>query len=185
MILKVATFICLILASCQHGQKSSDEYTKKANMYLKDGLLKEAITGYEKAIKLDPENTLARRNLGFAYFKLASYSKAIFHFEKIADVYEKDFGTNFVLATIYKEKKIYDKAMFYFQLCLKIKKSDEMTMLALAEVYHSLKLNHQAFDLLKQIKNPSDYEKKYSMLKSSVTSSLKKEIKSAPFANTH
>ena len=56
-------------------------------MYIND--LKEynkAILHYEKAIDIDPSNSLAHNNLGILYNDLKEYNKAILHYEKAIDI---------------------------------------------------------------------------------------------------
>ena len=70
------------------------------NLYFQKRL-DEAIFYLEKALKLDPQSNEVRFTLGHIYTKKEDFQKALFHLEKVRDVYEYDSAFVLTLSEAY------------------------------------------------------------------------------------
>jgi tetratricopeptide (TPR) repeat protein len=63
-------------------------YNNLGFTYFNQGNLTKAIQLYEKAIELDPDNTLVYNNLGNAYYN-SNFDKALIYYKKAARLGDK------------------------------------------------------------------------------------------------
>ncbi|MBF0466935.1 MAG: tetratricopeptide repeat protein [Nitrospirae bacterium] len=92
----------------------------------------EALDYYEKAVELDPQNTLYLNEAGFMYDTLGQYQNAIEYYEQALKIDKKNFGDNHPniardlnnLGMAYVSLGQYQKAIYYFEQALAIYKNE-------------------------------------------------------------
>jgi len=138
--------------SCATPPKKSHNLVKLGNEYAKDGLLREAVETYRKAIKIDPNDRVARRNLGIVLVKAGSYRDASVQFEKVIGSFENDYEVNFYLAEAYRANKKYAEAIYRYKKALNIKPNTTKALKALAWSYFKIRYYSQALDIAIKLK---------------------------------
>jgi len=110
---------------------SSEALTNKATLLAmkKD---KECIDFFNRAIKADPENLLAYKNLGLFLFKEKGYEEATKVFKKAIEIEPADVELYNNLGSIYGIKKEYNKAVEIFEKALLIDPNNKGTLNNLA-----------------------------------------------------
>ena len=64
------------------AQLQSDDYFRQGLAFAKQGQWKEAVSAYEEALRLDPNNPQTYLNLGFVYYELGYDREAQEAFDK-------------------------------------------------------------------------------------------------------
>ena len=67
-------------------EKKSEVYDRIGNLLFEAGSVQEAISYYQKAMKLDPKRPIYESNLGLMYATLAQWDKAIEHYRRAIDL---------------------------------------------------------------------------------------------------
>ena len=94
-------FIDDIYFTSEDNTKADVEYyVEEGNRYYKEFKYEEAIREYEKAVNSDPENVLARINLGAAYVRKQQYFKASNCFEKAIEIKPDCAVAHYFLAVV-------------------------------------------------------------------------------------
>lgn len=78
-------YICcaaVLLGACQ-TLPTSAEYLARGDGYFKDGKIKQALTAYNRALKINPGNTAVYASRGSAYFFSGDYQAAAQDFMKV------------------------------------------------------------------------------------------------------
>jgi len=92
--------------------------------FLQVGYWQNAVTLFENAIKVTPDNPLAQNNLGAALYEDGRFDEAMVYYKKailIAPEYTEALSN---LGAAYYKQENYDKAAFYFEKALKNLKKD-------------------------------------------------------------
>ncbi len=100
--------------------KSPEEHYELGRDYYRSEQYEEAIGEFKKAIEINPQYAIARRNLARAYTKTARYDEAIDELKKAIKV-----NPNYVLAynslgIAYRKKGMYDDALAAYKRALEI-----------------------------------------------------------------
>ncbi len=101
------------------------------NVYFNRKDNRAAAIHFEQAVRISPQYTTARSNLGMAYFWLGRYDKAIEQFERVLEDKPNHAQSRYYLAHAYNIRKQYDKAAAHFGYMVE-------HHLASAEVYLNL-----------------------------------------------
>ena len=148
---KLALSISLICGSglvtgCQTtAPVVKEDLVGKGNQYARDGLLREAADVYRNAIKEEPRNVTAHRNLGMVLVKSGNYKAAAQHLEKSMKRYGRDFDANFYLAEAYRAQDQYAEAIFRYKQALTIKPRDVKALKPLAWSYYKTRYYSEAY----------------------------------------
>ena len=129
--------ISVALSSCITADKV--DQTKLGNEYAQDGLYREAAEAYRIALKQNPKNMIAKRNLGVVLVKLGAYKKAISHLSVSVKKLTKNYQNNYYLAEAYRATNQFDKAIFHYKTCLKHRPNDYASSKALAWSFYKIK----------------------------------------------
>lgn len=97
--------LCLVWISSVHGQTSTEAFFEKANTDYQNGLLDQAIDGYNQILDLGIVNADVYYNLGCAYLKNDQLGKAILYLERAVELkpFNRDFKHNLNIAHDLKE----------------------------------------------------------------------------------
>ena len=84
---KLFTLWALILLSFQSfAQQSAEDYIKAGIEFHDQGKYKQAIVQYEKALEVEPNNSMAFYEIAFSYYAQENYTKAIEHCDKVLGI---------------------------------------------------------------------------------------------------
>jgi tetratricopeptide (TPR) repeat protein len=150
-----------ILTSCvQTLQKSSSEprttanntnHVSLGNQLARDGLLRDAIDSYKEALKKEPDNILAHRNLGIVLVKAGDFVNASLHLEKSISSFQDDFDTNFYLAEAYRAVDKYAEAIFRYKFALNQKKDEVRALKSLAWSYYKTRFYSESLAISQRL----------------------------------
>ncbi len=146
---------CLIvlgsLSSCAPTQQANPKevvqqpsYITQGNQYARDGLLREAVDAYKKALQKEPDNATAHRNLGIVFVKAGDFVGAITHLEKSMASFEDNYDANYYLGEAYRANDKYGEAIFRYKSALKIQKDDPRALKSLAWSYYKIRYYSEA-----------------------------------------
>ena len=139
----------LLVSACATAAKPNPVQT--GNQYAKDGLLREAVESYKKALSEQPANPVAHRNLGMVLVKTGDYKAAVKHLEKAMGHYESDFDANYYLGEAYRGLDKYSEAIFRYQRALKINESDPRALKPLAWSYYKIRYYSEALTTAREL----------------------------------
>jgi tetratricopeptide (TPR) repeat protein len=156
-------FVFALLLGCtttNNTQTQTDKLVVQGNELAKEGLLREASQAYKNALAENPNNSVARRNLGIMQLKLKNYRVGVVHLEKIINKYETDFDTNFWLAEGLRASDRYADAIYRYKKALSIKEGHSRSLKALAWSYYKTRYYSEALNIAKQLqkKSPNDVQ---------------------------
>ena len=123
-----------------------------------DGKFREAVPVLNEALKLNPNNGDAYRELGWAYTRLKDFDKALFNRNKAVELNPNDLYAREGIAIVHNERKEYDKAISVCNEGIKINPNFEPFYHTRGNSYKGLKKYRQAIaDFNKAIEiNPND-----------------------------
>ncbi len=140
MAAKLAVIILLGTSGCiTQGIKPEAKFMKQGNQYAKDGLYRESAESYQKALKSDPTNLTAQRNLGMVLVKLGNYKEAVAALEVAIKGYDDEHDANFYLGEAYRGLEKYPEAIYRYQRALKAKTKSLKARRSLAWSYYQIK----------------------------------------------
>jgi tetratricopeptide (TPR) repeat protein len=119
-------------------------YVSQGNQFAKDGLLREAVECYKKALVSDPQNFTAHRNLGIVLLKAGDAPAAIVNIEKSLAEYDDNFEANYYLAEAYRSEEKFAEAIFRYKKSLKIQPDEPRAMKSLAWSYFKIRFYSEA-----------------------------------------
>jgi len=135
-------FFCFFSIQCKTPTRQN--YVKTGNQYAKDGLWREAVESYRRAIAVSPKNITAYRNLGMVLVKVGNYKDAIRYLEKSLVSFQDNFDANYYLAEAFRASEKFADAIYYYQKALKIRSHDSKTLKALAWSYFRIRYYSEA-----------------------------------------
>lgn len=103
----------------QKAPLNARAHNNLANARMKEGKLKQAIEGYLRTIKLEPDHVNAHNNICFAYRLQGDMDKAIEHCERALRLNPDKSKVYNNLGNAYAAKGMYDKAIENFLVALK------------------------------------------------------------------
>ena len=133
------------------AKKKDIYYLNQGNEYILDGLFREAIESYKKALSINQNNHHAQRNLGIAQLKSKLYKKALKNLSHIEPYFDSDFDTHYFLGEAYRANDNYSKAIFQYQKALTIKPNDPKTLKSLSWSYYNIKYYSEALNTAKTL----------------------------------
>lgn len=127
--------LCLLLAiGCANPDEKKVEYFEKAAAYEDSGDLKAAIIEYRNAIKIDPQFTEARYQLGLAYLKTQQPGKALRELERAASLDPSNTDALIKTAEMYCLAKQFKKSREKIDRILDVDKNFPAAYALLAQV---------------------------------------------------
>ena len=140
------------------SQQAQPSLVSQGNQFAKDGLLREAVEMYKKAIAKDPNNLAAYRNLGIVLVKAGDNAGAITNLEKAMPEFDNNFDANFYLGEAYRAEDKYAEAIFRYKNALKIQEDEPRAMKSLAWSYFKIRFYSEALNTAQRVqkKNPED-----------------------------
>lgn len=154
--LRLSLLCALLLAfgvGCVTTPRPEEKLLQLGNEYAKDGLLREAADTYKKALQQNPNNPIARRNLGIVLVKSGAYAAAISQFEKVIGPLDSDYDTNFYLAEAYRAENKYAEAIYRYQKALRKKENSLRSMKALAWSYYKIRYYDEAIQITRRMQS--------------------------------
>ncbi len=140
--------LMLLLLSCQ---TTPSRHVVTGNEFAKDGLLKEAVGSYREALRENPHNWTAHRNLGLLLVKTGKYDRAISHLRKSLPRFRRDFDTNFHLGEAYRAKEKYAEAIFRYRFALGIQPDAPEALKSLGWTYYRINLLGEAKQMINRL----------------------------------
>ena len=106
---------------------------------------KEAIKCFQEALEILPDDPILYDNLGFSYYALQDYDKAVYYYKKALLKNPNNTSTRMKLGEIYCDiKRDYKKAIQHFEKLLKLKPKNLDFCETLAFCYEKLHLYEKA-----------------------------------------
>lgn len=141
-------------------EKKLDQNLEKANQYARDGLFREAIAAYQRALNTSPKNPDIQRNLGILYVKVGDYAKAVRHLEKSLRKFRNDFEANYYLAEAYRAQMRFGQAIFRYNRALEQKPRHVKSLKALTWSYYKVRFYSEALRSAKKLLRfePNDHQ---------------------------
>lgn len=192
----LTTFTTLIALSCSTGGREEDissqnirhptrskstnnpkELTlvNQGNQYARDGLFREAIETYKKALTLQPSNMLALRNYGIVLVRTGSYKNAIKNLEKTLEKFQDDFETNFYLAEAYRGENRYADAIFRYRIALRVRPDNQKALKALSWSYYKTRLYSESLATAQKLRSSFPEDEQADIIAARVLVQLKRE----------
>jgi tetratricopeptide (TPR) repeat protein len=150
-------------------------YVSQANQYAKDGLLREAVDAYKKAIAKEPGNLTAYRNLGIILLKAGDAQGAIANLEKSLPEFEDNFEANFYLGEAYRNEEKLAEAIYRYKKALKIQSDEPRAVKSLAWSYYKIRYYSEALNLAQKLQKISPNDDQPTMILARVQMKLKRE----------
>lgn len=150
-------YVLTSLASCQSTKTVvrqtpvTKNHVNLANQYARDGLLREAISSYKVAIRKNPKDLVARRNIGLVLVKIGDYKHAVTHLELAVKKFDRDFDTNFYLGEAYRGRENYAEAIFWYQKAVKIRPSHAKTLKSLAWSFFNIRFYSESLKTARKL----------------------------------
>ena len=117
-----------ILFSCASNHlaksKQAEEYFNSGTEHLQQGEYDQAISGYSKALELNPRYTEAYLNRGIAYRIKGQHDQAVSDYGMVLQIDPKDARAFCNRGNIFTEKGQYDKAISDYNKALEINSKD-------------------------------------------------------------
>lgn len=119
-----------------------------------------AVTHYESALSLVPDEPAAKRNLGIVLVKVGNYKRAKKLLSEVAEHYARDVEVQYFLGEANRGAEDFKSAAFHYQRAMRIQPSDLRVVKALAWTWYKLAQYDRALaaaqPLLKA--NPADLQ---------------------------
>ena len=163
--------------SQQNASKNTtrDSLVSQGNQFARDGLLREAVDTYKKAISKDPKNLVARRNLGIVLLKAGDTKGAITNLEASMQNFEDNFESNFFLAEAYRAEDKYAEAIYRYKRALKISPDDGRALKSLAWSYFKIRFYSEAINIANKLQRKSPGDEQALMILARTQLKLKRE----------
>lgn len=177
----IALFLCSLWACQTPSQQSAlkepgrDSLVSQGNQFARDGLLREAVDSYKKAINKDPKNLVARRNLGIVLLKAGDAKGAITNLETSMQNFEDNFESNFFLAEAYRAEDKYAEAIYRYKRALKITPDDGRALKSLAWSYFKIRFYSEAINIANKLQRKSPGDEQALMILARTQLKLKRE----------
>lgn len=144
-----AMLILAVLGLAGCNKLKSRQEIKKGNEFFKVGQYEPALTSYQEALRLDPDEKKIYMNIGLAYMgqyqpgskhprDLEIAQKAIDYLEKFVQAYPQDKKTQKArefLVSMYLATDRFDEAIKFYEEMLKTNPKDSKAMSSIAQMY--------------------------------------------------
>jgi tetratricopeptide (TPR) repeat protein len=147
----------------------------QGNQFAKDGLLREAVDSYKKAIAKEPNNLTAYRNLGIVLVKAGDTANAIINLEKSLADFEDNFEANFYLGEAYRSEEKLSEAIFRYKKSLKIHEDEPKALKSLAWSYYKIRFYSEAIKLAQRLQKITPNDEQSVMILARVQMKLKRD----------
>jgi len=140
---KIISIIILLLVfpiiiNSIYSEKTIDELLESAKIMGEQGMFSEAITEYEKILKVDPNNPDANNSKGAMLLLLDRYDEAEFFIDKALESDPENVSALSNKGIILQEKDQIELALITFEKALKIEPDNIQTLFNKANVLKSL-----------------------------------------------
>lgn len=168
-------------ADLAKAMEESKKHTEEGVKLLKDKKIDEAISSFNKAIKLDPDNKEARKNLGITYSWDQRHDDAIGVFKELISAYPDYVDAYRHLVLIYNMLGMYKEAVEYGEKSLKIYPDDFGVIGYLAGNYINVGEFEKAVEFSKKLieKDPEQYRSYRFLAMAYIALGKNKEARSA------
>ncbi|RLC47622.1 MAG: hypothetical protein DRH57_03720 [Candidatus Cloacimonadota bacterium] len=136
LILFVIPIFILLLSQNYLTIKAMDYYTKSKQEFQRKNL-KLSIQYAETGLQYLPNNSSILYHLGYAYYFIKNYNKALYFFDKLLEVSPYYPQAHYWKGFIYKHQKDYKKALTEYEKELQLNDYPEVYF-KMAEIYHIL-----------------------------------------------
>ena len=172
----IITSACTTPATApQMKDNQQPSFVSQGNQFAKDGLLREAVDSYKKAINKDPKNLTAHRNLGIVLVKAGDPQGAITNLEISLAEFDNNFETNFYLGEAYRADEKFAEAIFRYKKALKIQQNDTKALKSLAWCYFKIRFYSEALNVAQQVQKITPDDEQAPMILARIQLKLKKE----------
>ena len=122
---RLATFVIALcslvgVAGVEAAPQAASGHSRRGIELLKQGKPGEAIGQLLKAVELDPGDTNARLNLGYAYDQAGRVDEAVVHYQKVVELDPRHPIAHNNLGVLYDKKGLYDEAIRAFDTVLQL-----------------------------------------------------------------
>lgn len=135
----------------QKKLEKKKKYIELGNQYATDGLYREAVEQYKRALRIDRGDLESHRMLGIVYVKIGRYRLAIRHLEFIIDDIYTDFEANYYLAEAYRTQDRYGDAIFRYKVALSSDNNNQLALKALAWSYYKIRYYRAALSTINKL----------------------------------
>jgi tetratricopeptide (TPR) repeat protein len=159
----------------EHGQGVKEVLNNLGSVCAENGLVRDSIGYYQRAVEIDPTYLLALRNLSKLHEHLGDYAKAIDYQKRVLSAGPEDYQGTFQLATLYELMGDDENAILTYRKSIEMKPQDFRPFRALGFIYLSLAdLRHRApamfVESLKRNPKQPDLEKMLVRLRGDIRS---------------
>ena len=145
MAVKVLAILALVMGCQMFEPKDTlGPILKRGDAYARDGLYKDAVSTYKRALNQSPNNPNIHRGLGIIYVKIGDYKKATFHLEKSLKKFHSNFETNFYLGEAYRARERFGQAIFRYNKALEQQPKSTKALKAVAWSYYKVRFYAEA-----------------------------------------
>ena len=123
----------------------------QGNQYARDGLYREAIDEYQKALQNPLKVNAARRNMGMVYVKMGEFAKAEVELKKAIDFYQNNFECNFYLGEALRAQDKFADAIYHYQKADRIRRNDVKNLKSLAWAYFKIRYYSEALAVIRRV----------------------------------
>ncbi|MFQ5961077.1 MAG: tetratricopeptide repeat protein [Candidatus Methylomirabilales bacterium] len=116
----------LVLTAADLGA-APNEAAQRNNLgasLLEQGKVDEAVAEFQKAVELEPANTVAHLNLAYAYDRQGRIEEAVSQYQKVIDLEPGNFFAHNNLGALYDKQGLYEDAIREFEWALEIDPSN-------------------------------------------------------------
>lgn len=162
MKLLLTILVMTLLISCVSNtpKLSLNRDYENGNQYAKDGLYKEAVRAYERALQDPAARPYVMRNLGMVLVKMKEFTKARSLLEESIRNNSNDFESHFYLAEVYRSQNQLAKAIYHYQSADKIRPNNTRNLRAISWTFYKSRFYSEAYSTAKKLylKDKKDFQ---------------------------
>ena len=102
------------------GSREAQRVRQMGDMLATRGRVEEAVTHYERALSLDPDDVPAHNNLGLMLSKLGRLNEAVTHYEHALSLSPDDAPAHYNLGNLFKMQGRIDEAIAHYERVLSL-----------------------------------------------------------------
>lgn len=142
----------MLFVGCQSSEPLSLFEWKQANQYAKDGLWREARSGYLRVLKTGQRPPGIFLQLGLVALKLGEYQRAEGYLRRSERRDAGQFLTQFYLAEAYRGQSRFADAIFHYKTALEKRPKDQEVLKALAWSYFRIHYYTEALQVARRLR---------------------------------
>lgn len=141
-------YLCTNCTSPQSDQDVMLQYIMTGNKSAELGKFDLAKKEYDLALKVNPNSSTAKRNLGIVLVKLGAYKESASYLKEILRAYEKDSEVYYFLGESYRGLGLFTEALSSYETGLKLSPKDDRILKSIAWVYLNQNKPAQAIEFI-------------------------------------